>query len=184
MGEPNIYGVDIAMGPSGDLVVNSAGDLTAVGNVQVVAQALQLRLRTAVGDLALHPDYGTNLPVGGKMDPVAVAAALNGELAQAIVDDPRLKSATVTGVEWPASGNSTAVSLTVLVILSGGAEFEVAGLPSEVRVGEVSEDGNVEGGSDLTPFEEQPYFAAEDVTKEIEGESELESLVNDLTGSG
>jgi phage baseplate assembly protein W len=183
MSSQNIYGVDIAIGPTGDLIVNSAGDIATVGNVQVVAQALQLRLRTALGDLPLHPEYGTSLPTGAKMDPIAVAAAVNGELAVTVKDDPRLRSATVTGVEWPASGDPTALSLTVNVVLAGGEEFEVAGLPSEARIGEVTPGSNVEGESGLSAFEEQPYFADEQTTAQIEGESEIESLVNDLPGS-
>jgi hypothetical protein len=183
MPEANEYGVDLAMGPSGDLVVNSAGALAAVGDVQVMAQALQMRIRTALGDLALHPTYGIDLPVGGKMDAVAVAAALNGELSQAVTNDPRMQKATVTNVEWPASGQVTAVLLEVTVLLAGGEQFAVSGLPGEVRLGEVTYTGNVEGESSLTPFQEQPYFADEETTREIEAESELESLVNDLTGS-
>jgi hypothetical protein len=179
----NEYGVDLAISPSGDLVVNSAGSLATVGETQVMAQALQMRLRTALGDLPLHPTYGIDLPIGAKMDPVAVAAALNGELAYAVQNDPRIQKATVTGVEWPASGEPTAVSLEVTVLLAGGEQFAVSGLPAEVRVGEVSYTGNVQGESGLTPFEEQPYFAGEEATKEIEAESEIESLVNDLTGS-
>jgi hypothetical protein len=179
----NPYGVDLAIGPSGDLVVNSAGALALVGDVQVMAQALQLRVRTALGDLALHPTYGTELPVGGKMDPMAVAAALNGQLAQAVSNDPRIQSATVTGVEYPVSGNATAVVLEVTVLLAGGEQFTVSGLPAEVRVGEVTQTGNVSGESGLSSFEEQPYFADEEATAEIEAESELQSLVNDLTGS-
>ncbi len=179
----NEYGVDIGMGPSGDLLVNSAGALAVVGEVQVMAQALQMRLRTALGDLALHPTYGIDLPIGSKMDPVAVAAALNGELAQAVQNDPRIQKATVTGVEWPASGEPAAVALEVTVLLAGGEQFAVSGLPAEVRVGEVSYTGTVEGESGLTPFEEQPYFADEETTKAIEEEAEIENLVNDLTGS-
>jgi phage baseplate assembly protein W len=180
MAESNIYGVDVAMGPTGDLVVNAAGDLAAVGNVAVVAQALQLRLRTALGDLTLHPSYGTNLPIGSKMDPSAVAATLNSELAVTITDDPRIRSATVTNVEWPVSGNSTAMALSVTVVLAGGETFEVAGLPAEVRIGEVTLEGNVIGESGFSPFEEAPYFADEPATEQIEGESELDSLINDL----
>jgi hypothetical protein len=179
----NPYGVDLAIGPSGDLVVNSAGALALVGDVQIMAQALQLRVRTALGDLALHPTYGTDLPVGGKMDPMALAAALNGQLAQAVSNDPRIQSATVMGVEYPVSGNATAVVLEVTVLLAGGEQFAVAGLPAEVRVGEVTQTGNVQGESGLSPFEEAPYFADEEATAEIEAESELQSLVNDLTGS-
>jgi len=184
MAEENIYGVDIAMGPNGDLVINAAGDLQTIGNVAVVAQALQMRLRTALGDLALHPSYGTDMPVGSKMDPSAVAAALNGELQTTIADDPRMRSAVITGVEWPASGDFSAVSLTVQVVLAGGEEFEVSGLPAEVRIGEVTLEGTVIGESGLSPFEEQPYFADEEATTQIEGESELESLVNDLPAGG
>lgn len=184
MAESNIYGVDVAMGPSGDLVVNSAGDLTAVGNIAVVAQALQMRLRTALGDLTLHPSYGTDLPVGGKMDPSAVAAQLNGELEVMIADDPRMRSATVVSVEWPSTGTAAAVAIGVQVVLTGGESFEVTGLPAEVRIGEVTEEGNVIGGTDLSPFEEQPYFADEEQTKQIEEEAEIDSLVNDLPTGG
>jgi hypothetical protein len=184
MPEPeNIYGVDLAMGPSGDLVINSAGALTAVGGVQVVAQALLLRIRTALGDLALHPAYGLNLPTGGKMEPVAVAAALNGGLSRAVANDPRIQSATVSNVEWPANATPTAIALEVTVTLAGGQQFAISGLPAEVRVGEVSYTGNSQGESGLTPFEEAPYFADEETTVAIERESEIESLTNDLGGT-
>lgn len=183
MPEINNYGVDVAMGPNGDLVVDSAGGLATVGNVQVMAQALQLRLRTALGDLALHPGYGSTLPIGAKMDPAAVAASLNGELARMIVSDPRFKSAVITSVEWPASGNPSAVALTAKIVLAGGETFEVEGLPGSARVGEVTYESSIEGESGLTPFEEQPYFASESALPQIEAESELESLINDLPGS-
>ena len=183
-GEPNNYGVDLAMGPLGDLVVTSAGDLATVGAVQVVAQALLLRFRTAVGELPLHPQYGTELPIGSKMDATAVAAALNGELAVIIQDDPRIRSAVITEVEWPEDGNYTAMAISVLVTTAGGETFEATGLPAEVRVGQVTLEGNVVGESELTPFEEQPYFAGETQTEEIEAESEIDSIVNDLPTTG
>jgi hypothetical protein len=182
MTSSNIYGVDLAIGPSGDLVVDSAGSLALVGDVLVMAQALQLRISTALGDLVLHPGYGSTLPIGSKMDSAAVAAALNGMLSEMVSHDPRFKSAVVTGVEWPASGEPTAIALTVKCVLAGGEEFEVEGLPGNVRVGEVTLNGNVEGESGLSPFEEQPYFATDTAGPQIEGESEVESLVNDLPG--
>lgn len=181
--EPNNYGVDLAISPEGDFVVNSAGALSVVGNVAVMAQALQLRLKTALGDLPLHLDYGTDLDIGGKMDPTAVAAALNGELALMVKNDPRFESAVITGVEWPA-GTPDGVALAVKVKLAGGEQFEATGLPAEVRIGEVTLEGTIEGESGLTPFEEQPYFAGESESEEIAEESAIESLVNDLPTGG
>jgi hypothetical protein len=180
--EPQIYGVDIALAPTGDLVVNAAGGLTALGGVEVMAQALQLRLRTALGDLALHPTYGSNLPVGGKMNPEAVAASVNGELVRMVSADPRISSAVVSSVNAPPSENPNAVQIGVKCVLAGGESFSVSGLPAEARVSEVSFSGSLESESGLSSFEEQPFFADEEQAREIQSESELESIINDLPG--
>ena len=180
--EQNIYGVDLAMNPNGDLAVSAAGDLGTVGETQVMAQALMLRIRTQPGDLTLHPEYGMDLPVGGKMDPVATGAELNGKLAQVVKGDPRLRRATVTNVSWPANGNYTALVLTVTVELAGGVLIELTGLPSELRSSEAVYGTGPEGEAGLFGLEEQPYFATDEGEVQIIEESAIERLVNDLPG--
>jgi hypothetical protein len=180
--EANPYGVDLAIGASGDLVINSAGALTAVGRVQVMAQTIQLRLRTALGDLALHPLYGSNPPIGAKMNPEALAANLNGELQRMVLADPRFQSATIQEVQSPINEDSTAMRVSVLCVLSGGKQFTVEGLPVEARVTEVQQVTieTAGGEADLESVEEEAFFADESEAREIAEEQRLQELINGI----
>lgn len=182
MSQPqNIYGVDLAMSTTGDLVVNSAGSLTVLGGVDVTAQAILLRLSTALGDLPLHPGYGSTLPIGSKVDVTGLVAAMNSELAEMTGNDPRFRSAKVLNASWPVGTNTSAIQLEVKVTLAGGETFTVSGLPAEARVSEVSLTTAGEGdGPTLTPLDEQEYFADETEAAEIASGSAVQSLVNDL----
>jgi hypothetical protein len=55
------YGADLQISDAGDLVVTPTGDLALISGPLNCGQALTLRLRTAAGELPLHPDYGSDL---------------------------------------------------------------------------------------------------------------------------
>lgn len=176
MPEPNVYGVDVAMGPSGDLVVNTAGSLVAIGDFEVCAQALLLRLRTGLGDLLLHPSYGIDLPIGSKMDEASIASTVNGTLQDITKNDPRFQRATVVGLQ-PLPNEPTGIQVEVEVVLVGGVTLKVQGLPSEARVAEVSTTGSESGESDLNPPEEEEFFSGEGSAGETNALNQINSIV-------
>lgn len=91
------YRVDIGITDGGDLDVLGTGGLALRTGPANAAQALVLRLRTARGDLPLHPEYGSMLEqrlTGAKADPVLATSQVNLELREAISADPRFAAAT------------------------------------------------------------------------------------------
>lgn len=129
------YGIDVRLGDDGDLVVDRAGGLVFVGGAENVAHALTLRLKTAPGDLALHPDYGSTLPelVGAKQDPGIVEAQARG-IGRAIVEEDR-RFLGIGKVQATRLGpGATAVRMEVQ--LSDGTRLNVADA-TDVRLDEI-----------------------------------------------
>lgn len=83
------YGIDVALGDDGDLVVTAQGAVSDVDGADNVAQALRGRFRTRRGELYLHPDYGTTIDVGGRVDVDLLRATALQEAGDVLRNDPR-----------------------------------------------------------------------------------------------
>lgn len=173
------YGTDLALSPSGDLIVNSAGSLSATGGVNVLAQAIWLRSLTTPGELVLHPDFGLEHPIGSKMNPAALGAVVSSELAAIPSHDPRFQSVELKNVETPVLGDTDAVALNIRATAVDGTTLDISGLPGEVRVTEVT-PAQEEGP--LAELEEELDFGTEEEGSELADFNATQSLIDDMEG--
>lgn len=147
------YGIDVAIGADGDLVVGPTGALALVGDTDNVVQALRLRMMTTPGELPLHPDYGSDLKrrlVGSKIDEPFAASVANIELRRLLEQDQRFAAATdVTIRTGPETPNVEAVSATL--VLAGGEQLTVESL-ADPRADEI----NFDDAPTLADFSDDP----------------------------
>ncbi len=134
------YGIDLAIGPDGDLVITPTGDAATLSGPENCTQALLLRVRTYPGELPLHPDYGSGLAdrvIGSKgIDSDLMAAQANVDLREIIDSDPRFLSASgITVSEVPENPRAARVGLRLR--LADRDELVISDL-LDVRVDEIN----------------------------------------------
>lgn len=91
--DKNLFGVDLALDASGDLVTDATQDLVSVGGLDNMAAAVGDRLSLDTEELIKHPQYGLNEArmVGEPGDANHVALA-KIELQATLLQDPRIKA--------------------------------------------------------------------------------------------
>jgi phage baseplate assembly protein W len=131
------YGNDIIIF-NGDLVVSARGDLAGTndyektqvvpfeGYYNVIFSTLN-RIGTIIGELPIHPEYGTQIPLlvstPGKPD---ILDKIREELAESLLQDPRISEVITTDVTI----NGSKVSARAEVILIGKIESSVFIFPN------------------------------------------------------
>jgi hypothetical protein len=85
-------GVDLKLGPNGDLEMSNLKDLKLVAGVDNAAQALRLKLEIEKGSLPYHPGIGSSLQIGEKTKD---AFELKTSILNSVLADPRFISARV-----------------------------------------------------------------------------------------
>lgn len=85
-------GVDLEIGPNGDLKMSNLRDFKLIAGASNAAQALRLKLEIERGSLLHHPTIGSNLQIGEKTKD---AFLIKTSLLNSILQDPRFSSATV-----------------------------------------------------------------------------------------
>jgi len=120
-------GIDIRIdsGQTEDLLVGSSSDFKTVSGNDNLAQAIVNRLRTAVGELELHPNYGSRLPslIGTNPDDFTLPLARQ-HIRESLQQEPRIKN---TGTKVRA--NFTDANKTVI-----NCEIKVVPIDSEVAI--------------------------------------------------
>jgi phage baseplate assembly protein W len=89
--EHELLGVDILLN-NGDFQVNQAGDLSWTAGLDNLEQALVHRIRTVIGALIWHPEYGTiiqNLISKPNTDVLRTIIAI--ELLRTLSEEPRIE---------------------------------------------------------------------------------------------
>lgn len=88
-------GRDVRLDPDGDLIINARDDLQRVNFYANLEQAIKLRLATALGSLALHPEYGSRLHeligISPDIDTLQLAKM---HVRDAMLQEPRVQSIT------------------------------------------------------------------------------------------
>jgi phage baseplate assembly protein W len=131
------YGNDLIIF-DGDLIVSARGDLASTndyektqitpfdGYYNIIFSALN-RVGTVVGELPLHPEYGTQIPLlvstPNKYD---LAERIKEELSVALLQDPRISEVITTDIIVDGSKIST----TAEVVLIGKTESSVFVFPN------------------------------------------------------
>lgn len=106
------YGRDLRCDAQGRLLLTDAGDLDLLDGVANLAQQLRNRLLCERGAMVRHPAYGCDAPayVGQTTGPT-LAALLQGAVASALTDDPRV--ASVSGITVSTELDSIVVAARV-----------------------------------------------------------------------
>ena len=106
----DVYGVDVDL--SGGLINLAAGDYAPIGGGPNLRQALAHRLKTAVGEMLAHPEYGCNAHavLGMKNMPVIVLM-IGGYVRRALQAEPRV--AFILEVSPRADGDAVHVFASV-----------------------------------------------------------------------
>lgn len=177
------------MGPDGDLIVTSAGELGAVAGVFNCAQAVFLRFKTTPGEVPLHPDFGSNIAgslVGSKLNVGAVATQANQDLQQIIAEDPRFTAAQVVITQQPASVNyPDSVALGIQATLVGGQQLTLLDV-TDPAPSDVTDVQLVAPSIDPTltydPTTVQQFFADQSEFDTLNDLNTLQAIVNDTPG--
>jgi hypothetical protein len=101
-------GVDLKLGSDGDLIITPNGDLDlSVGTVNG-AQAIILKLLYSRGEVKSHPELGTKLQIGGKIQDIGVVRA---QILTTLLQDSRIQD--VKNVNLFQQGSTIMVSMDV-----------------------------------------------------------------------
>jgi phage baseplate assembly protein W len=124
------WGVDVLVRDDGDLVIGANGDLMRISGPENLVQALKMRLRTVMGELPLHPRYGSRLNseyIGQKNVPeFAINSELQTELSELVTEDPRFIRATITNAGAWANTQMAEIEITAV----DSTRLMVSGLPN------------------------------------------------------
>jgi len=122
LGPYPLLGSDYFLDPaSGECVIGPNGDYLAVNGLYLLAQDLGIRLRTEVGELALHPSYGFGKgKVIGRGQGLSdlVALELRNDVVTALFADPRVSDV----VDVVVSQNGETGWLISYVVIAIGVE--------------------------------------------------------------
>ena len=120
--EGDLYGHDLALTGtlSADLTPGATGDLATTTGAENIAQALGMRLRVRVGELARlgFPDYGSRLhEVLGEPNTQRTRLLLLAHARTAVDQDPRVAEvADATATVLPGERDVVRLTLSVLLI--------------------------------------------------------------------
>lgn len=93
---PNEHlGRDFKLDDSFDTVINSSDDFRRITFSDNLKQSIIIRLKTAKGELALHPDYGSDLhQLLGTIPNVDTLALARLHVKDSLLQEPRIDSIT------------------------------------------------------------------------------------------
>lgn len=125
-----IFDGDIVVSPKGDLLTASDYENTVgskfKGYYNIIFSVFN-RLSTVIGELPLHPQYGSNLPlVVSSPNNSAALESVKKAFEDLLVSDSRIQKVNLVSVEQV--GNK--LSVTANVLLTGKAESSVFVFPN------------------------------------------------------
>lgn len=133
----NKYGNDLILF-DGDLVVSARGDLASTndyektqsvpfeGYYNIIFSAFN-RINTVVGELFIHPDYGSSVPlIVSSPNMQKTVDRLKEELKSALLQDPRIASVLMVNVV--SDGNK--ITSKAEVVLTGRSDSSVFIFPN------------------------------------------------------
>lgn len=115
----DVLGIDCAL-PQGQLQPTETGDWLPIAATENLAQALCHRVKTPLGDLLAHPDYGSQVTscLGLKNLNVIQLMAI-GFVRKALAQDPRV--AEVSSVQSAAPGDQLHVAAKIQSVVRNAA---------------------------------------------------------------
>jgi phage baseplate assembly protein W len=102
--------IDVLLDDSGDIAMNSFGEIRIAAGMQNLIQALKLKFSTPTGRLLKHPEYGAGLTPG--MSTADVRARDIYRIVRAAIEaDPRFSA--IQRLDIDIKGTTITVSLAV-----------------------------------------------------------------------
>lgn len=133
--ENNYLGIDLYLGPMSQAeMLPWTGDFTLISGYNNLQNALLRRLKTTLGSLVFHPQYGSRIPPEvGAVTTAAVSGYLKAYAEAAIVSDPRIYQVTsitatvntadygvqITATATPNGSENTSVSVNEVLQPNG-----------------------------------------------------------------
>lgn len=115
------FGVDIARDDlSGDLLLDTSGDLKYQYGINNVRQAAKLVLDTEKGQLPLHPNYGLENQVGFALQGATTSTKIASVIEQTLKRDVRFTSVTLRDINISADNK---IAMTVFVTIAGSNQL-------------------------------------------------------------
>ncbi len=98
------------------LIPSQNGDLQWVGDLANLEQSLRNRIRTAIGNLPFHPEYGSEIPLMlSRPNTAVLLGRIYTALGSVFMAEPRVKKVTHLSVIRKSS-NTIEISATILPI--------------------------------------------------------------------
>ena len=85
------FGVDLKVGPDGDLVLSGKNDVALVSGITNFEQALRIRILTDQGVVTAFPDYGMPRVVAQK-NTLGFSGTVQSAVFTQVISDPRVES--------------------------------------------------------------------------------------------
>lgn len=115
------FGVDIAKDDrTGDIVIDTSGDFKIQFGIKNVRQALFSIIRTGIGELPLHPEYGLPNTTGFAMQGAETAVKISTIIEKAVSRDPRFTAVNISNITISAEGT---INLSMAVSIAGSNEL-------------------------------------------------------------
>lgn len=115
------FGVDIARDDTtGDLLLDTSGDLKYQFGLANVRQAAKLVLDTETNQLPLHPAYGVSNQLGFALQGATTSTKIASVIEQALKRDVRFTSVTLKDINITADGK---IGMTVYVTIAGSNQL-------------------------------------------------------------
>lgn len=104
----NYLGTDIYYGPTGEDMLPWTGDFLTITGYDNLSLSLGRRLKTALGNLIFHSDYGSRIPPEvGQIQGPDTASHIEAYAQSALTSDPRVDSVVNAAVNLGANGTVT-----------------------------------------------------------------------------
>jgi len=116
-------GRDIYLNPGSDIVINSKDDLTQVRYYNNLQQAIVNRLRTGIGELPLHPNYGCRLHELIGTNPTQLTLSIAQlHIRESLLQEPRIETIDSINPVFREGTNNQVIDVDITVTPIKGLE--------------------------------------------------------------
>ena len=114
-----LYGIDIYIDDSGDIKLTPQDEFKTIEGTNNLIQAIIVRLKTVLNELALHPNYGSELEtVIGSKSNVTILSIIKQLVRKVLLQEPRIKENGIKtiSVYYPDINDRTKLEIIIKVI--------------------------------------------------------------------
>ena len=114
-----LYGIDIYINDNGDIKLTPQDEFKTIEGTNNLIQAIIVRLKTVLNELALHPNYGSELEtVIGSKSNVTILSIIKQLVRKVLLQEPRIKENGIKtiSVYYPDINDRTKLEIIIKVI--------------------------------------------------------------------